>query len=130
MAGDRRVPFYEVYKEADLALFTSIHEGFGNQLLEIVAAGLIPVVFEYESFRTDIKQNIPNFISFGGTYYEPAANKRKFLPQRIYFHAAEEIVAMWAKPDETKGKVAENLESARVHYDSKVVAKQFLASLK
>ena len=73
--------------------------------------------------------NIPNFISLGETYYEAAATKRKFLSRYIYLKAVRDIMTMWAAADETRRKVAENIEKAKAHYDSKVVAEKFLASL-
>ena len=45
--------------------YTSYAEGFGNQLLEAFWAKLLPVVFEYPVFKSDIKQEGYEYISLG-----------------------------------------------------------------
>ncbi|MGM5480883.1 MAG: hypothetical protein ACQESE_00580 [Nanobdellota archaeon] len=39
-----------------LTTYFSEVEGFGNNLLEVLAAGLIPVIYKYPVFKTDIEQ--------------------------------------------------------------------------
>lgn len=57
VARPGELPFdvWDLYRAADLALYFSDFEGFGNALLECVAARLPLFVNEYEIYRRDIK---------------------------------------------------------------------------
>jgi len=79
--GDQVLPvraaeegFYALYPDmyamADVALFPSGWEGFGNQLLEAFAAGLPTVVFEYPVFKEDISPKGVRVISLGDAVLE------------------------------------------------------------
>lgn len=57
--------FWDCYLFSDLMTYTSFAEGYGNQLLEAFWAKLIPVVFEYPVFKTDIKKEDYMYISLG-----------------------------------------------------------------
>ncbi|RMD59091.1 hypothetical protein D6821_01905 [Candidatus Parcubacteria bacterium] len=49
----RHFPFVFAYL-GGIATYFSEMEGFGNNLLEVLAAGLIPIVYQYPAFKSDI----------------------------------------------------------------------------
>lgn len=57
--------FWDGYTIADLVMYPSISEGYGNQLLESFAFKKLPVVFEYPVFKADIRPLGFEFISLG-----------------------------------------------------------------
>ncbi len=56
---------FDLYCHADLITYTTIHEGWGNQLLEGMAARKPMVICEYPIFLTDIEKFGFKLLSFG-----------------------------------------------------------------
>ncbi|GEM_PF-2204071 len=125
--GNTRLPFYKVYKEADIAVFPSVYEGFGNQLHEIVDAGLVPVMYEYKVFRLDI--HLPHYISLGHSFdtLPPADGVTlKKLSHEINERAASEIIEMLTHPEKWKKKAEENRIALQATYDAPLIADRFI----
>ncbi len=57
--------FWNLYKLANVILYTTIKEGFGNQFLEAIYFGKPLVLFEYPVFKVDIKPKGFKYISLG-----------------------------------------------------------------
>lgn len=129
--GDARIPFYEVYREADVAVFPSVHEGFGNQLIEIVGAGFVPVVFDYDVLKEDIR--LPHEISLGSRYEILPKDENgialKTLPDDIILRATDEVVDMLSAPEDWIQRAEENRAYLASRYDAPVVKRQFLSIL-
>ena len=64
----------DMYTIADFVLYPSSWEGFGNQLLEALAAGLPVVVFEYPVYKEDIAPKGVRVISLGDTVTHESAS--------------------------------------------------------
>ena len=79
--GDTKIySFWDSYVAADMVTYTSIQEGFGNQLLEAVYFKKIPVLMEYPVFEKDLKQEGYEYISLGpSTELQPA---KRLTPHR------------------------------------------------
>ena len=60
--------FWDVYTLASIVTYPSILEGWGNQLLEALAAKKPVVLFEYEVFKKDIKGSGIEYVSLGDIY--------------------------------------------------------------
>ncbi len=60
--------FWDVYTIGDFITYPSILEGWGNQLLEALAAKKPIVLFEYDVFRSDIKGSGIEYVSLGEKY--------------------------------------------------------------
>ncbi len=60
--------FWDVYTLASIVTYPSILEGWGNQLLEALAAKKPVALFEYEVFKRDIKSSGIEYVSLGDVY--------------------------------------------------------------
>jgi glycosyltransferase involved in cell wall biosynthesis len=84
-----------MYTMADLVLYPSGWEGFGNQLLEAFAAGLPVAVFEYPVFKEDIAPKGVRVVSLGDAVLtERDAADLVRLPRRVLIRAAEELIEL------------------------------------
>ncbi|AEH51679.1 glycosyltransferase family 4 protein [Pseudothermotoga thermarum] len=63
--GRKYYSLWDMYANADLVTYTSVAEGWGNQLIEAVFAKKPLVVFEYPVYITDIKPLGFEFFSLG-----------------------------------------------------------------
>jgi glycosyltransferase involved in cell wall biosynthesis len=83
----------DVYTMADVVLYPTGWEGFGNQLLEAIASKLPVVVFQYPVFKEDIAPKGVKFISLGDTVL-PKSNPMALteLPSDVLMKAAHEII--------------------------------------
>jgi mannosylglucosylglycerate synthase len=66
--GQKTYSLWDAYVAADLVMYPSILEGWGNQLLEAVFAKKPMVIYEYPVYQTDIANKGFSFISLGGTH--------------------------------------------------------------
>jgi mannosylglucosylglycerate synthase len=135
--GDERVSFSQVYQESDLDLYTTIWEGFGNQLLEIIKAGKMPVLFKYPVFIEDIEPYLTHFVALEGEYLQtedgfgPNKNIRlNVLPEEAYQKAVEATLKIFADPDKLKKFTVENYKSIGSRFSSKAVIERFVKDLK
>jgi glycosyltransferase involved in cell wall biosynthesis len=64
--GKKIYNLWDAYTAADFAVYPSLWEGWGNQLLEAVFARLPVLIFEYPVYLADIKQRGFQLISLGG----------------------------------------------------------------
>lgn len=62
---DKKYTLWDSYVHADIVSFPSLQEGWGNQFLEAIKARLPIVVFEYEVYKTDIRDAGFETISLG-----------------------------------------------------------------
>ena len=112
----------DMYAMADFVLYPSAWEGFGNQLLEAVAAGLPVVVFEYPVFREDIQPKGVRVISLGDTVLEerdPAGLAR--LPSEVMSRAAKEMIAILTHPTESKKMTEHNIAVGKRYFSFDVL---------
>lgn len=63
--GRRIYSLWDCYVSADLVIYPSLFEGWGNQFLEAIRANLPIVLFEYPVYRADIKNKGFDVISLG-----------------------------------------------------------------
>jgi len=69
--GEEKIySLWDSYVISDLITYTSIKEGWGNQLLEALFAKKPVVVFEYPVFESDIKELNLNLASLGSEYQQ------------------------------------------------------------
>ena len=104
--GEKKIySLWDSYVISDLITYTSIKEGWGNQLLEALFAKKPLVVFEYPVFKSDIKEYNLNLASLGSNYkeredgyikieeekFKPAIKKaKKYLKDKSYRQQAVE----------------------------------------
>ncbi len=85
------INFMEFYKIAHFVLYPTIWEGFGNQLLEAIYYKVLPVLFEYEVFRKDLKSEGYEYISLGSEY--TLCNGLVKVPEHVLENAAGETLS-------------------------------------
>lgn len=83
-------------------------EGFGNNLLEVLASGLIPVIYKYPVYKKDIEPFNFNLISFD----EFELNNKKF-EETIKLLRSKKLRSEW---------VDDNLEILRKNFSHEIVA--------
>ena len=79
----------DMYAIADFVLYPSGWEGFGNKLLEAIAAGLPVAAFEFPVFNEDIAPKGVRMVSLGDTIL-PDWDERGLVrvPDRVLKEAA------------------------------------------
>ena len=73
---------WDFYKICDAVTYTSLLEGWGNQLIEALALKKPVIIFEYPVFTKDIKKFGFNLLSLGNKYYFKRGS-RKLEEERL-----------------------------------------------
>ncbi len=146
-AGEPPFDVWDLYRAADLALYFSDFEGFGNALLECLASGLPLFVNEYEIYRRDIAPlgfdlpslSIPpaftyeGFVAEGLAVYERPALVGA-LPAQLD-GLVEQVQAVWAakRPGQPplagtlRDRIEHNLGLVRDHFSYAVVERRLVS---
>lgn len=114
--GKNNADFYDLYAIPDVIPFCPEYEGFGNQLLEIIWSGFIPIVNEYPVFQADIKNKIVlHFISLNSLEKNgaKATNKLQTISDSDADTIAQQYLALYQQLAEYQKQAKENIESAR-----------------
>ncbi len=82
---------WDAYVFSDFIMYSSIYEGWGNQLLEAVFAKKPMLVFEYSVYTKDIEDEGFDFVSLGNSY-ETLDSKLVKVDDSITIKAADEII--------------------------------------
>ena len=102
-------------KLGGISTYFSEVEGFGNNLLEVLASGLIPVVYKYRVFKRDIEE-----YNFGLLALD------KF---EIEDDDLKEILRIIKSKRKRKELVNQNLEILRKHFSHKVLAIKLMQAI-
>ena len=115
-AGERIYSLWDSYLFADLVTYPSLDEGFGNQLLEALCARLPLVLFEYEVYRSDIKDKGFRMVSLGAAVegYDDLGLAQ--VPSTTMEIAADRAVDLLTNAQFRQEVVEHNLALARQHY--------------
>jgi glycosyltransferase involved in cell wall biosynthesis len=90
-AGQKIYSFWDSYVIADLITYTSIKEGWGNQLLEALFAQKPLLIFEYPVFRADLSSYGLKLASLGSDYQKRKNGYIK-LPAEQFKGAIQEAI--------------------------------------
>ena len=118
--------YYALYPDmhtmADLVLYPTGWEGFGNQLLEAFAAGLPVVVFEYPVFKEDVATKGVKVVSLGDTILEERDSAGLVqLPLEVLTRAAHEIIAILTTPEVYRSITAHNIILGKKYFSFDVL---------
>ncbi|RAK12686.1 glycosyltransferase involved in cell wall biosynthesis [Halanaerobium saccharolyticum] len=114
--GGRKIySLWDSYVISDLITYTSIKEGWGNQLLEALFAKKPVVVFEYPVFKSDIKQYNLNLASLGSEYQKREDGYIK-IEEDKFEPALKEAVRYLKDQDYRQQAVEENFEIAAENF--------------
>ncbi|MCK4963963.1 MAG: hypothetical protein KAS54_02700, partial [Dehalococcoidia bacterium] len=90
----------DLYAMADFVLYLTGWEGFGNQLLEALAAELPVAVFEYPVFKEDIAPKGVSVVSLGDTLLSERDNMGLVeIPLEVLTRAAREMTTILTSPE-------------------------------
>lgn len=115
-AGEKIYSLWDSYLFADFVTYPSLDEGFGNQLLEALAARLPLLLFEYEVYRDDIKGKGFRVVSLGSTVegYDDLGLAQ--VPSATVQMAADRVVDLLTNVQLRQEVVQHNHQLARQHY--------------
>jgi glycosyltransferase involved in cell wall biosynthesis len=110
------------YAMADFVLYPTGWEGFGNQLLEALAAELPVVVFEYPVFKEDIAPKGVRVVSLGDTLL-PERDKMGLvgIPPEVLTRAAREIIAILTSPERLRSIANHNVMVGKRYFSFDVL---------
>lgn len=113
--GQKKYSLWDIYPFADIILYPTRHEGFGNQFLEACFAKKPVVIFEYPVFKSDIKPKGFKVISLGDKLLLDDSYWAK-LPQAIAQKATGEIVDILTNSKKYSQLVEKNFKLAKRHF--------------
>ncbi|WP_372367280.1 glycosyltransferase [Candidatus Uabimicrobium sp. HlEnr_7] len=102
---------WDFYVEADLVTYTSLYEGWGNQLIEAIAAKKPIILYEYPVFESNIKQLGFETFSLGNSYKEE--NHIRYIDKQIIDKVVIDILEFLRSPN--VGMLERNYEIAKKH---------------
>ena len=88
----KKYSLWDSYVFADFVIYSSLWEGWGNQLLEAVYARLPIAIFEYPVYKMDIKEKGFRFIPLGFQVSGKDDLGLVYLDQNVIEEAADRII--------------------------------------
>ncbi|HEY48645.1 MAG TPA: glycosyltransferase family 4 protein [Dehalococcoidia bacterium] len=112
----------DFYTIADFVLYPTGWEGFGNQLLEALAAELPVAVFEYPVFKEDIAPTGVKIVSLGDKLL-PEKDGRGLvkLPYEVLQQAGREIIAILTSPEVFRSITDHNVAVGKKYFSYDVL---------
>ncbi len=122
--------FPDVYAMADMVVYPTGWEGFGNQLIEAFAAGLPGIVFEYPVYKEDIGPKGFEIVSLGDQLLDER-DDREFvsLSEEIVAKAASEALELLADREAYNRMAKLNAELGGRHFGPHVLREHLEQSL-
>ena len=120
-ADQKIYSFWDSYVIADLVTYTSIHEGFGNQLLEAIYFQKLPVILEYPVFEKDLRHEGYEYVSLGRSRELTSHNGLRLTGLDKVRSAVEQTIDLLQQPGKKAELVMKNFEIARTHHDVEVL---------
>lgn len=127
VGGKKVYSFWDSYVWADLATYTSIWEGWGNQFIEAVAAKKNIVLFEYPVYRSDIAGEGYEVISLGDQYIPGNGDKFHALPVAAVEFAVKEAMDILLDGKKYRERTEKNYRIGKRHH-SFAVLEEYLRS--
>ena len=102
--------FWDIYAISDAITYTSVLEGWGNQLIEAVFARKPLIVFEYPVYKTDIKPLGFDFISLSDAVVWNEKTGFYEIDKNILQKAAKKLAGLIGRTEELEKKVKQNFD--------------------
>lgn len=119
--------FFKFYGIADLVLYPSIAEGFGNQLFEAFWAKKPIVIFEYPVYKSDIKKEGYQVISLGDKIKKH--NGFYLVDKTAFLRAVSEAEEILSDKKKQLRIVEKNFQIAKKYHSTKSLKKYLLKLL-
>ena len=114
--GGKIYSLWDAYTIANLVTYTSLYEGFGNQLLEAIYFRLPTVIFEYPVYKKDIAGIGLSLITLGSVVVRH--NGFFYVPEEAITKAVEDTLALLGNQPELAKTLVHNAKTAKAHYNS------------
>lgn len=115
--GKKIYSFWDSYLFADLVTYTSVQEGFGNQLLEAVYFRKLPVILEYPVFEKDLRDEGYGYVSLGSSRELTTRDGLRLTSPDAVHAAVEQTIDLLQNARGHEQLVTTNVEIAHVHHD-------------
>jgi glycosyltransferase involved in cell wall biosynthesis len=112
--GGKRYALADAYTHADLVTYPSLYEGFGNALLETIAARKPALVNRYPVYARDLAPTGLRFVEIDGAVTDAAV---------------AEVAALLDDPERVARDVAHNLDVARARFGTATLERVLDATL-
>jgi glycosyltransferase involved in cell wall biosynthesis len=120
----------DIYSIADLVLYPTRWEGFGNQLIEAFASHLPTIVYEYPVFKEDIKPKGFEIISLGdekNKEFDP--NGFTSISNKIIENTADQTIKLLTDQSSYKKCIEHNFELGKRHFGYEILKKHLNESI-
>ncbi len=115
--------FWDAYAISDVVTYTSVIEGWGNQLIEAVFAKKPLVIIEYPVYKSDIKELGFEFISLGDKYKLNDDTKFYEIDKDQLFATAHQLYELLHNKDELNRIINKNFEIGKANLSLESLAK-------
>jgi len=127
--GKKSYFLWDAYAISDAVTYTSILEGWGNQLIEAVFAKKPLVVVEYPVYKTDIEPLGFKFISLGSNYRFDERNGLYKISDDVLKEKAEELFKLLKDADKKNQVTEYNFTIGKEHLSLQALQKYVSALL-
>lgn len=127
--GKKSYSLWDAYAISDAVTYTSILEGWGNQLIEAVFAKKPLVVVEYPVYKTDIEPFGFKFISLGSNYRFDERNGLYKISDDVLKEKAEELFKLLKDADKKNQVTEYNFTIGKEHLSLQALQKYISALL-
>lgn len=103
---------WDVYTMCDFITYTSILEGWGNQLLEGLFAKKPLIVYEYPVYKTDIAQFEFDLVTIDGELSRDTKTRLYSMDKPLIVNASEKVLGMLFNKEKYNTVVEENFVQA------------------
>jgi len=114
--GGKIYSLWDVYTMCDFITYTSVLEGWGNQLLEGIFAMKPILVYEYPVFKSDIKKAGFSLVAIGNTLRRDRTTKLYNVAEDTTKRVATEIINILFDGDKYFDIVGGNFDKANANY--------------
>ena len=118
--GVKTYSLWDTYVYADLVIYPSLWEGWGNQFIESVFAKKPIVIFEYPVFKKDIKKEGYKVISLGSNLTDKDENGLQKIPQNNIDKAVKQSIN-WLLNNNLNKKLEHNFKIGKKYHDYKIL---------
>lgn len=119
--GKKYYSLWDTYVFADFVTYTSLWEGWGNQLLEAIHARLPFLIFEYPVYATDINNQGLKAVSLGSELFGQDPQGLAQIKPEIINRAADEAVVLLSDNARRQEVIEHNYKVGCEHYSLRVL---------
>ncbi len=123
----KKFSLWDIYTHADLITYPSLWEGWGNQFIEAIFAKKPIAVFEYPVFKSDIRKEGYNIVSFGDKFVVDKKTGEISLPKGAMKKAVDKTICNLLNK-KLKKRAERNFKIGKKYHNYEILEK-FLLSI-